>query len=1247
MGRFIDAARLALSSGEAESGAVTEGFGTGLDQLSDLMVPGDTSTEEVLEVGGYQTSTLELADDSDWYQLDLTEGEAVRVTLVGVNWNPVNLRAALEDGALTLRDSDGNVVETGVEVSYDVYEGLTLTYLPETTGTFYVDVSGATSEAVGDYVVVANSVDPRSPGYPRDEVEDTPIAGDTSTTATLEVGTFKEETIDFAGDTDWFAIEMTAGQAVRFSSVGYDHTLENIDFRLFDADLTIYDASGNEVASNDDFDPQLNFASLIYTAEETATYYVEVSGGEGPFGYGESGEYLLSANRAVSTAIDAIGDFDFDFDGFDFEGFDFDGFDFDFDFDFEGFGGTTTASMASAQLLSVGETSEADGATAALVATTLNLGNTSDLLVPGDATTNADLNLPGIEFSSIEIPADVDWYRVELTEGDTIRISLAQVDWNPINRQTALTGARVSLLDEDGNAVAVGETYEIFAVEDLDAKTLVYTVETSGSYFVQVSGTSLFDTGDYALTANTVQSFSPAFPAPGEEEDRAPSDATTNRSIEMDSRRYETVDFAGDTDWYSFEATAGDAVRFSVLGVNHDSDNVARRLSDAEVRIYDADGNEIAFGDDVLQGRGLASTVFFPTESGTYYVEVSGDDATTGDYILDARDVFDVGRAAVEEVRDYLGPDDKTTDKELEVGGVEVGAIVTSSDTDWYKLELDAGETVRVTLGLYDWNPISLRGALFGGELNLRDEDGNLIDTGFTLGVETEYGATLVVTAETDSTYFVEVAGETGINTGDYIVVANEVRPLSPAFPTPEEEARPIPGDSSTNKTVAPGARRYETVDFEGDTDWFRVELELGQEVRFSVLGFNHTYGNGYRGLKESEIRVFDAEGNEVALGDDISNGRGLSSLNFVATETSEYYVEVSGADEFMMGDYVLDVADPNDGVLPILPLESPGVAAGLALAAVAAAGTSSTVAPTSTTPTTLVTTPGDETTEEVLEVNGYQAATLQFPSDTDWYQMSLDEGDVVRVTLVGADWNPANLRTALENGSLALRDADGNVVASGEDIAFEVTEVIDGVTLVYEVETAGTYFVDVSGESVMDIGDYVVVANTVTRLSPFFPDDGVEANPIAGDTSTTASIETGAIVQDTIDFDGDADWFAIDMSAGEEVRFTALGFDHNEENEDLRLWDPELKVFDDDGVELAANSDFDEALNFASLVFDAAEDGTYYVEVTGAAGEFGFGGTGDYALAANRAVADGLAGLLDRDGDLRPGIFPLDDGFL
>lgn len=118
------------------------------------------------------------------------------------------------------------------------------------------------------------------------------VAGDTSTTATIVIGDTVTSQIEVSGDRDWFRITLQAG-------VTYQFTLDGDGSNpLSDPYLVLRDASGNQLAFNDDGGPGLN-SLLRYTPTTSGTFYIDAGGWlNTATNETSTGSYFLSTSQA-------------------------------------------------------------------------------------------------------------------------------------------------------------------------------------------------------------------------------------------------------------------------------------------------------------------------------------------------------------------------------------------------------------------------------------------------------------------------------------------------------------------------------------------------------------------------------------------------------------------------------------------------------------------------------------------------------------------------------------------------------------------------------------------------------------------------------------------------------------------------------------------------------------------------------------------------------------------------------------
>ena len=124
---------------------------------------------------------------------------------------------------------------------------------------------------------------------PDDSPMNDTIVGGVGTTATLAPGGAQQSAIDTAGDSDWFRISLVAGQTYTFT-VYLPPTSAGLD----DSVLTLYDANGTQLRTNDDANLNANllYSEITFTASSTGNFFLGVSA----FG-GATGTYVIHSSR--------------------------------------------------------------------------------------------------------------------------------------------------------------------------------------------------------------------------------------------------------------------------------------------------------------------------------------------------------------------------------------------------------------------------------------------------------------------------------------------------------------------------------------------------------------------------------------------------------------------------------------------------------------------------------------------------------------------------------------------------------------------------------------------------------------------------------------------------------------------------------------------------------------------------------------------------------------------------------------
>ncbi len=127
--------------------------------------------------------------------------------------------------------------------------------------------------------------------------DDRLIPGNTSTSATIAVGDTVDESLETAGDTDWFRIDLSAGDWIQINLTGVDHTGGDGLGALSDPYLRLRDSNGNVVAFDDDGGAGLN-SQLSVSVDMSGTYYVEVDAYASRY----AGNYRLSVEAVTAPS---------------------------------------------------------------------------------------------------------------------------------------------------------------------------------------------------------------------------------------------------------------------------------------------------------------------------------------------------------------------------------------------------------------------------------------------------------------------------------------------------------------------------------------------------------------------------------------------------------------------------------------------------------------------------------------------------------------------------------------------------------------------------------------------------------------------------------------------------------------------------------------------------------------------------------------------------------------------------------
>jgi hypothetical protein len=461
--------------------------------------------------------------------------------------------------------------------------------------------------------------------------------------------------------------------------------------------------------------------------------------------------------------------------------------------------------------------------------------------VGNDASTRARI-MPGRPVAgTIDYEGDVDSYRLDARRNQRYNITLA-------------SAGDASPLADPYLVVTDGEGVELASNDDADGLNSALDFIPRGNGPVYVQAHALGDAGTGAYTLNVTAAALP--------NDGVAGDRSTRGRVALGQELTGSLDFPSDADWYRIRLTAGESYRFAL---NSSGDNA---VSDPLLRVYNASGEEVAMDDD--GGDGLNSYLEFtaPT-TGSYYVAATAfGDAATGGYTLSAR-AGDI-------------PSDTSTDVRLSVDGdYRDGMLSPAGDRDWYRVEMDEGDAMRIGVTSSGATPLGDPFVVVhgpdGAELAMDDDGGDGLNS------------YLEFQAASAGAYFVEVRGFSEDAEGSYSITIT---------------GGEIGASFDSADMLVPGPEgRVSIIGAPDDVDWFAVELIEGRPYRFSLDGAEPDP------LADPYLRLYDSEGNEVASDDD--GGPGLNAyLTYTSATGGTYFVAASSFANSGAGRYFLRAAD-------------------------------------------------------------------------------------------------------------------------------------------------------------------------------------------------------------------------------------------------------------------------------------------------------------------------------------------------
>ena len=234
---------------------------------------------------------------------------------------------------------------------------------------------------------------------------------------------------------------------------------------------------------------------------------------------------------------------------------------------------------------------------------------------------------------------------------------------------------------------------------------------------------------------------------------------------------------------------------------------------------------------------------------------------------------------------------------------------------------------------------------------------------------------------------------------------------------------------------------------------------------------------------------------------------------------------------------------------------------------------------------------PGDLSTTASVAVGGYVSGAIDTGGDHDWYRVNLVAGQTYTFSTILPG-------SGLPDSLLTLRDPAGNLISENDDAASSPNHYTFS-ELTFTATLTGTYFLDVSGfDPATDTGAFYLTVSAPV------------ADAVAGSSATTASLAIGSAAGGTFEANGDHDWYAVTLTAGQSYLFATSATGGGSDPDTtlaLRNASGSLISFNDN-----ANG------SYSQVRFTPTSSGTYYLDVAA----WGNAASGAYKLSADPAPA-------------------------
>ncbi|MDC1347429.1 S8 family serine peptidase, partial [Glaciecola sp.] len=1115
------------------SGSVQEDYVFTFNYSDDFAGSVDTVGEMDAQLGQIQGYVGDI-NDSDWIRTELIAGTKYEFNLKGVSSDG----GSLVDPKLTLRDSEGRVIENGIDIdTSSTGTDDKIIFRPTETGTFYLDVADVAGINIGSWTLTQGSLDT--------------IAGNTTTTERVEwssAGTFKiESEINALSDHDWVKVWLDKGVTYEFSMDG-----TSLGGTLQDPQLAVRSITGRLLAQDDNSGSGSD-AKLVFSATDSGWYYLDA----GASGNAYKGTYVIQgssiqddyantvltdgvvtvdADNPTTGLITYINDSDWMKVGLSS-------------------GKTYVISIkgdisADAQLDPLTDpilyirdkdgnlllrSDDGDGLNVEAYFTPTEDGlyfldiasafkydigayQVEVSLAPADDhasvldETATEVTLNGTETITtagvIGIPGDKDVFKVTFEEGKVYYIEgkgFASNAGSLIDPYVRIFNEKGFLVDFNNNGGKGNDSAFYFVADE------------TATYYVELSANNNSNRGTYNLSIS--------------ERNIPADDVGNNVATQVELTPGESFSgnllTQGDEDWFRVDLDANESFVFKLKALASGNGSLGNPL----LELRDAAGQLVKSVDDMLISN-EPSLQFTPIADGTYYLVVkASEEQDTGTYTLLTRAPDDHGntqQSATEmQLNDVLTGGIQYNEGSFGVRAVDSVGLATDSDKDWFSFTVNADEIYTFSAQLADGS------ALSRPMVEIIDGQGRIIAIGD--GLETDNGlAAATFKAHSSGTFYARVIDGAGA-TGNYKVN------LALGDASDEDKDGPVEL-SFVNDGTNVQSEVIGNIALAGDTDTYTIALQEGHEYRIETVAVR--------------------DGNVAPLPNATLNMTFQSSAVQSKITALDQVVTDNGDGTYTLDFYIADSVQAN-------------WAEGIDNLAVELSFSDEVF--------------GDLSAEHVVLPNG-ALATVDATIGGLSVDVTFGETFAVNSELPVFSVTVANPNSVPDTSSMSVVELAFN------QETIEPTTVVAAPSLFDQgyiaADSDGTLTIELAPLEAIQTGQYQI---RVVDLGLEAPDDYIDsAGAFDNETGNVLAINESA--SGKIGSEDDKDVFAVNLTSGNVYDFSVKSFYDGLGS----LAQAELRLLDADG-RLVSVGNIDDLTGRAEMSISVFTDGRYFLEVTGA----------------------------------------------